>query len=404
MPTTAPSASRTLPSRVSASLRATRWARTSVSVSLARVTPASVRSARSDRGVVDDAVVDHRDAARLVGVRVGVGVGRRAVGGPPRVPDAGRAGEALGQRLGQVAHPAGLLGHLDPATAQDRDPRRVVAAVLEAREPLEHDGSGVLAADVADDSTHLLGLPCEFGACCWVVLLRWCCPLSARASPLRLAVDDPAQLALAELGRRDDAPRSSSAIRAKMSGFLAPYACRWACRSRTQASTGWAWKAITSSTTRAASAGVSDVVATTWETRAGSGTPSACDMAGANANFLPEIGQIRAVGPRWARRSASDTPPSGAVETASEPHECSSGADSTDLSEAKVRGWGRARLGEQKVNGRCRMSKKKVTGVPVCTWVEVVDPVGPHPHGGALDPGSRSPGSRRLSDQHDPRP
>jgi hypothetical protein len=46
-------------------------------------------------------------------VRVGVAVGRAAVGGPPGVPDAGGAaagsGRSLGQRLLQVGELAGLL-------------------------------------------------------------------------------------------------------------------------------------------------------------------------------------------------------------------------------------------------------------------------------------------------------
>ena len=41
--------------------------------------------------VLDDAVVDHGEAAGRGAVRVGVAVGRAAVGGPAGVPDAGRA-------------------------------------------------------------------------------------------------------------------------------------------------------------------------------------------------------------------------------------------------------------------------------------------------------------------------
>jgi hypothetical protein len=38
-----------------------------------------------------------------------------------------------------------------------------------------------------------------------------------------------------------------------------------------------------------------------------------------------------------------------------------------------VRQWGRDIFGEQKVNGRCHMSKQTMTGKPVCTWVAVTD-------------------------------
>jgi len=33
-------------------------------------------------------------------------------------------------------------------------------------------------------------------------------------------------------------------------------------------------------------------------------------------------------------------------------------------------------LGEQKVNGRCHMSKQTMTDAPVCTWVAVTDESG----------------------------
>lgn len=48
--------------------------------------------------VLDDAVVDDGDPARVVHVRVGVGVGGPAVGGPPGVPDRGRPGRAGADR------------------------------------------------------------------------------------------------------------------------------------------------------------------------------------------------------------------------------------------------------------------------------------------------------------------
>jgi hypothetical protein len=41
-----------------------------------------------------------------------------------------------------------------------------------------------------------------------------------------------------------------------------------------------------------------------------------------------------------------------------------------------VRQWGSAILGEQKVNGRCHMSKHTMTEAPVCTWIAVTDASG----------------------------
>src|SRR5699024_11933772 len=61
--------------------------------------------------VLDDAVVDHREAAVVGQVRVGVQVGGCPVGGPPGVPDRGGAvgQRVLGQLVDQVGELAGLL-------------------------------------------------------------------------------------------------------------------------------------------------------------------------------------------------------------------------------------------------------------------------------------------------------
>ena len=62
-------------------------------VGLGREAVAPALESLPDRaGVLDDAVVDDGDAARLVGVGMRVGRGRRAVGGPAGVTDADRAG------------------------------------------------------------------------------------------------------------------------------------------------------------------------------------------------------------------------------------------------------------------------------------------------------------------------
>jgi hypothetical protein len=65
-----------------------------------------------ERGrVVDDPVVDDGHVALGVDVRMRVDVVRRPVRRPAGVPDADLAGEPLGQPVGQVAHPSGLLRH-----------------------------------------------------------------------------------------------------------------------------------------------------------------------------------------------------------------------------------------------------------------------------------------------------
>jgi hypothetical protein len=73
--------------------------------------------------VLDDAVVDDRHGRLRRDVRVGVAVGRAAVGGPAGVPDPDRGGREglLGQLLLQVGELARLLRRRQPSLGEDRD-------------------------------------------------------------------------------------------------------------------------------------------------------------------------------------------------------------------------------------------------------------------------------------------
>ena len=112
-----------------------------MSVSLRSSTPASVSSARSAAAL---SMIPLWTTATPPDSSV-CGWALASVAGPcvaQRVcPMPVRAGEPLGQVLAEVAHPAGLLGHLDPGAAEHRDARRVVAAVLEPGEALEEQGA-----------------------------------------------------------------------------------------------------------------------------------------------------------------------------------------------------------------------------------------------------------------------
>ena len=106
--------------------------------------------------VLDDPVVDDRDVARAVLVGMGVQVVRTAVGRPARVRQAdGRVRGPVGDRRAQVGELAGLL--LDeqvPTVVDERDARRVVAAVLEAGQSLDEDGTRLPGSRVAHDAAH----------------------------------------------------------------------------------------------------------------------------------------------------------------------------------------------------------------------------------------------------------
>ncbi len=106
--------------------------------------------------VLDDPVVDDRDPARAVDVRMGVKVVRPAVGRPAGVGQAdGRVGRAVGDRGLEVDQLAGpLLDEHVAALVHEGDPGRVIAAVLEALQPLDEDRSRLAGTRIADDPAH----------------------------------------------------------------------------------------------------------------------------------------------------------------------------------------------------------------------------------------------------------
>ena len=107
--------------------------------------------------VLDDAVMDDRDLAGAVGVRMGVHVVGPAVRRPAGVGQAyrGRWCAILKKSRSQVLELAGALLDEHLAAGRDQgDAGRVVAAVLKPGEALQQDGRRLARPNVADDSTH----------------------------------------------------------------------------------------------------------------------------------------------------------------------------------------------------------------------------------------------------------
>src|SRR5262249_21807452 len=106
--------------------------------------------------VLDDAVVNDADAPRAVGMGMSVHVRGRAVGGPAGVADAHAPDGLLAvQHLHEVAELAGGAPHGQLTLRRDdRDARRVVAAVLQALEPVEQYWGSRPSSRVSYDATH----------------------------------------------------------------------------------------------------------------------------------------------------------------------------------------------------------------------------------------------------------
>src|SRR6202045_4179627 len=137
--------------------------------------------------ILDNAIVDDRNP--VGGNRVGIGLGRQAVGRPAGVPDTDRPLYRL------VIDPPGEVGELalgaaalDTPVDQSRDAGRIIAAVFEAAQPLEQPRRDRVPGDDADNTAHQFFLPSRTRISAARPGLSTCCPraidsASAGASP-----------------------------------------------------------------------------------------------------------------------------------------------------------------------------------------------------------------------------
>ena len=111
--------------------------------------------------VLDDSVQHDRELAVVAtGERVRVLFGDRSVRRPARVPEPGRRdGAVLAGRVLQETEVPDRAHVVEAAVLAERDPGRVVAAILKPLEPLQQEVLTGSAPDVADDSTHRQNLP-----------------------------------------------------------------------------------------------------------------------------------------------------------------------------------------------------------------------------------------------------
>ena len=106
--------------------------------------------------VLDDPVQDDRQLGAVTACqRVRVRLGDAAVRGPAGVPEPVRRGRPVrASGFLQVLEISDGADVLQPAFLAQRDPGRVVAAVLETLQALEQEGLALTRPDVSDDSAH----------------------------------------------------------------------------------------------------------------------------------------------------------------------------------------------------------------------------------------------------------
>ena len=108
--------------------------------------------------VLDDAVVNYRDRARFVRMRILFG--RAAVRRPSRVPDSDVALQGrVGQQVAKIFELAFGAANFQLAAVDDgRDSGRVVAAILQAGQSSEQNWVSLARSDVSDYSAHTCSL------------------------------------------------------------------------------------------------------------------------------------------------------------------------------------------------------------------------------------------------------
>jgi len=136
--------------------------------------------------VLHDAVVHDHNAARAVTVRMRIFLGGAAMRSPARVANAiGAFERTLANHLFQPAQLAGGAAQLQSVTkAANGDARRIVAAILQAAQPLNDDRNDVFPlTNVSNNAAHNSGsLSCmgRHARCGWLRCKAYAGPHRAR--------------------------------------------------------------------------------------------------------------------------------------------------------------------------------------------------------------------------------
>ena len=103
--------------------------------------------------ILDDAIVHDRDAP--CGVRMGIALGRRAMGSPAGVANAGVTGQRLVvQNRAQIVQLAGRTAARNLTVLQRGDAGRIVTAIFQPLQRFQDDRSHITRARNTDDTAH----------------------------------------------------------------------------------------------------------------------------------------------------------------------------------------------------------------------------------------------------------
>ncbi|MNC44207.1 hypothetical protein D3C75_931040 [compost metagenome] len=105
--------------------------------------------------VLNNPVVYDREFLTLVGMRVGVLIGRFTVGCPACMPDSGAAGKRSSFQSGfQVRHASLCLNNLKAFLGKHGNPGRIIPTILQLLQSLYQDPLRILITDISYNTTH----------------------------------------------------------------------------------------------------------------------------------------------------------------------------------------------------------------------------------------------------------
>jgi len=105
--------------------------------------------------IFHDTIMDNHDFPRVAHVRMRVARGRRTMSRPARVTNSRRTADRFFRdEINQLSEFARVAPQVNMIAIDNRNARRVVAAIFKALQAIQDDRRRVTRSDVSNDSTH----------------------------------------------------------------------------------------------------------------------------------------------------------------------------------------------------------------------------------------------------------
>ena len=107
--------------------------------------------------ILDNAVVDNRQATGRIGMGMGIDFGRLPMGGPAGMPDARPPRQRLLlQQVCQGLQAAHTLAKLQFPSPGDRQPGGIIPPVFQPLQSIHQDGNRIPRANISHNAAHII--------------------------------------------------------------------------------------------------------------------------------------------------------------------------------------------------------------------------------------------------------